>query len=69
MVTSRRSDNFHEVKDRLQFYLIFIVLGYPVEQRWACALKYSKIYIEMYAKWALGAAKTYSGCSYACNIQ
>ena len=65
MIIFRRHDNLHEVRERLYLILIFVIilLGHPVRQLTARALKLTYCPIEMYGKGALGGAKMYSGCN------
>ena len=56
-ITFRRRDNLHEVGERLYFLLVFVVLGHPVRQLSARALKLTYCPIEMYGKGALPLAK------------
>ena len=55
----RRRDNLHEVRERLNFLLIFVVLGHPVRRLAARALKLTYWPIEMHGKGALPLAKMY----------
>ena len=59
MIIFRRRDSLHKVRERLYFLLIFVVLGHPVRQPAARALKLTYCSIEMYWKGALPRAKMY----------
>ena len=47
----RIRDNLHEVRERLHFQLIFVVLGHPVRRLTTHALKLTYCPIEMYGWW------------------
>ena len=57
MIIFRRRDNLHEVKERLNFLLIFVVLGHPVRGLAARALKLTYWPIEMYGNGAFAPGK------------
>ena len=64
MITSRRRDNLHEIRERLNLQLASVVLGHPVRQLAARALNLTYFSIAMYEKEALGGAKINSGCKH-----